>query len=146
METHTLGEDRVELDQVKTDHWAGTVVCEPRVTHEKCLAHCWSLRAAVIVVFKGNYKVTYFKKFKWEITGKQLSEINSLLDPHLNFSATIILGDFHLCVCVFCFKLLFFLFFYWSTVDLQCCVTYCCTAKGFSYIFGFLFFFHYGSS
>ena len=42
-------------------------------------------------------------------TGKQLSEINSLLDAHLNFSATCHPWGFS-SVCVFCFKLLYFLF------------------------------------
>ena len=37
------------------------------------------------------------------------------------------------------FLLLLFSFLYWRTVDLQCCVNYCCTAKWFSkHILGYL--------
>ena len=43
-------------------------------------------------------------------------------------------------ICVF--------FFYWSTVDLQCCVNLYCTSKWFSYtyIYSFYILFHYGLS
>ena len=39
-------------------------------------------------------------------------------------------------------------FFYWSIVDLQSCVNFCCTAKWFSYIYVYIFYipFHYGLS
>lgn len=47
-----------------------TKVCEPHVTPGKSLAHCWTLRAAVIVVspscwerFKCNYKCSLFLTF-----------------------------------------------------------------------------------
>ena len=41
------------------------------------------------------------------------------------------------------------LIFYWSIVELQCCVNYSCTAKWFSYTFIYILFhflFHYGLS
>ena len=51
----------------------------------------------------------------------------------------------------FIFDLIFFLIFilYWSRVDLQSCVNFCCTAKGFSYTYTYILFrilFHDGLS
>ena len=43
----------------------------------------------------------------------------------------------------------FFNLFYWSTVDLQCCVNFCCIAKWFSYTYMYVLFhifLHYGLS
>ena len=52
-----------------------------------------------------------------------------------------------LCVCVLCFFVCLFVFvfcisFYWSIVDLQCCVSFRCTAKViqlYVYIYSFFF-------
>ena len=44
----------------------------------------------------------------------------------------------------FCFVLfLFYLFFNWSLVDLQCCVNFCCTAKWFSYLYIYIYIYTY---
>ena len=34
-----------------------------------------------------------------------------------------------------------YLIFYWSTIDLQCCVSFRCTAKWFSYMYIYIYFF-----
>ena len=42
-------------------------------------------------------------------------------------------------ILFFLLQYFFFLLFYWHVVDLQCCVTFRCTAKWFSYIYIFFF-------
>ena len=72
--------------------------------------------------------------------GRKEEEIWVIFSPDIRLSCNVI-TFLHIWETRY---LLFFFFnnFYWSTVDWQCCISFGCTAKWFSCIFFFTFFFY----
>ena len=56
--------------------------------------------------------------------------INEILTPVETFCVGILNAIWSFAIL----KNFFLIYFYWSIVDLQCCINYCCTVKSLSYI------------